>query len=188
MASPRKTYTSAYRIVSPKYSPFDGSGAHRWGSRWISPGRWVVHTAETYALAVLENLVHWQTNALPPNLVCVEVKIPDELEQEQLDRKDAPVLSETDYTECRSIGDDWYDRGETAILWVPSIVSPYESNILFNQQHRDFSKIVIGDPTPAYLGTHGFRQTAIDTTQVHKPDSENRVFGRSGSVHLRCFN
>ena len=141
----------AYRIVSPEYPCFDGSGTHRWGSRWISPGRWVVHAAETYALAVLENLVHWQTSALPPNLVCVEVRVPNELEQERLESKDAPVLSEADYTASRTIGDEWYDRGETAVLWVPSIVSPYESNILFNQWHPDFSRIVIGDPMPARL-------------------------------------
>lgn len=151
MASPRKTYTHAYRIVSPKYAPFDGSGTHRWGSRWINPGRWVVHAAETYALAVLENLVHWQTSALPPTLVCVEVKIPDELDQEQLDPIDAPVLAENDYAASRAIGDEWYDRGETAVLWVPSVASPYESNILFNQRHRDFSQIVVGHPTPAHL-------------------------------------
>jgi len=151
MASPRKTYTRAYRIVSPKYPPFDGTGTHRWGSRWISPGRWVVHAAETYALAVLENLVHWQTSALPPTLVCVEVKIPDELDQEQLDPIDAPVLAENDYAASWAIGDEWYDRGETAVLWVPSVASPYESNILFNQQHRDFSQIVVGHPTPAHL-------------------------------------
>lgn len=151
MASLRKTYTRAYRIVSPKYPPFDGTGTHRWGSRWISPGRWVVHAAETYALAVLENLVHWQTSALPPTLVCVEVKIPDELDQEELDPIDAPVLTENDYAASRAIGDEWYDRGETAVLWVPSVASPYESNILFNQRHRNFSQIVVGHPIPAHV-------------------------------------
>ena len=151
MASPRKTYTHAYRIVSPKYAPFDGSGTHRWGSRWISPGRWVVHAAETYALAVLENLVHWQTSALPPTLVCVEVKIPDELDQEQLDPIDAPLSADNDYAASRALGDEWYDRGETAVLWVPSVASPYESNILFNQRHRDFSQIVVGHATAAHL-------------------------------------
>ena len=59
----------AYRIVRDRYPPFDGGGSFRWGSRWTGPGRWVVHAAETFALAVLENLVHWQTVALPPSLV-----------------------------------------------------------------------------------------------------------------------
>jgi len=151
MASPRKTYTSVYRIVSHRYPPFDGTGTHRWGSRWVSPGRWVVHAAETYALAVLENLVHWQTSALPPNLMCLEVKIPDQLDQEQIDPVDTPLSAQNDYATTRVIGDEWYDRGETAILWVPSVISPFESNVMFNQRHRDFSQILVGEPMPAYV-------------------------------------
>ncbi len=151
MASPPKNVTRAYRIVSPQYLPFDGSGTHRWGSRWISPGQWVVHAAETYALAVLENLVHWQTATLPLNLVCVAVDIPDALDQEELDRTDVPSLALNNYEECRSVGDDWYDRGETAVLWVPSVVSPHESNLLFNQQHKDFSRIVVHKAVSAHV-------------------------------------
>ncbi len=149
MASPRKAH--AYRIVSPKYPPFDGSGTHRWGSRWVSPGSWVVHAAETYALAALENLVHWQTSALPPNLICVEVEIPTNIEQERLSASDVPTFSSIDYTESRTFGDDWYERGATAVLWVPSVVSPYESNVLFNQRHKDFSRIKVREPKPAHL-------------------------------------
>lgn len=151
MVSPPKSSTRAYRIVSRKYPPFDGSGTHRWGSRWISPGRWVVHASETYALALLENLVHWQTCILPPTLVCVEVKIPDQVEQQRLRRADLPAPAETGYSVCRAVGDDWYDRGDTAVFWVPSMVSPYESNVLLNQRHKDFSRIVFGVPRTAHL-------------------------------------
>lgn len=141
--------THAYRIVSPKYPLFDGAGTHRWGSRWISPGRWVVHAAETYSLAMLENLVHWQSSALPPRLVGVEVEIPGDLEQEQLDPADSPALALGDFAECRAIGDDWYERGDSAVLWVPSVVSPYESNVLFNQRHNDFRAIIVHSARPA---------------------------------------
>jgi RES domain-containing protein len=110
-----------------------------------------VHAAETYALAVLENLVHWQTSALPPNLMCLEVKIPDQLDQEQIDPVDTPLSAQNDYATTRVIGDEWYDRGETAILWVPSVISPFESNVMFNQRHRDFSQILVGEPMPAYV-------------------------------------
>ncbi len=149
MASRRKT--RAYRIVSPKYPPFDGTGTHRWGSRWVSPGSWVVHGAETYALAVLENLVHWQTSALPPNLVCVAVEIPANVKQECLTANDVPALSSSDYTASRELGDDWYERGETAVLWVPSVVSPYECNVLFNQQHKDFDRIIVHESWSANI-------------------------------------
>lgn len=149
MASPSST--RAYRIVSSRYPPFDGSGTYRWGSRWMSPGRWVVHAAETYALAVLENLVHWQSSALPPILVCVTIDIPDSIEQEELDTSELPLLTLGDYEQCCAIGDDWYDRAESAVLWVPSVVSPHESNVLFNQNHSDFSEIVVKNAEPAHI-------------------------------------
>ena len=151
MASPPKNHTRAYRIVSPKYPPFDGSGTYRWGSRWISPGRYVVHAAETYALAVLENLVHWQTSTLPPNLVCVAVDIPDTIEQEEVDRAELSLMTLDDYSVCREIGDDWLERGETAVLWVPSLVSPHESNLLFNQQHDDFKSLTVHAAVAAHV-------------------------------------
>ena len=151
MVSPPDPFTRAYRIVSPKYPPFDGSGTYRQGSRWISPGRWVVHAAETYALAVLENLVHWQTSTLPPTLITVTVEVPDTIKQEKLEHADLPTSALSDYTPYRAIGDEWYDRGETEMLWVPSTVSPVESNLLFNQEHVDFSLIVVHNPLPTHI-------------------------------------
>src|SRR5690606_41360769 len=102
----------ALRIVSRRYPPFDGAGAHRWGSRWISPGRRVVHAAETFSLAVLENLVHWQASALPPDLCCVEVSIPAELAQEEVTVTEVPGFDAEDYAASRAVGDEWYDRGD----------------------------------------------------------------------------
>jgi len=152
MVSPPERSWRAYRIVSRKYPAFDGAGCYRWGSRWVSPGRWVVHAAETYSLAVLENLVHWQSSILPPTLVSVEIEIPHDMEQEQLDRVDVPEQAGSNYSAFREVGDEWYDRGHTAVLWVPSVVSPYESNVLFNQRHEEFTRIVVGDPVPAPVG------------------------------------
>jgi RES domain-containing protein len=109
----------------------------------------VVHAAETYSLAVLENLVHWQTSALPPGLVCVRAEIPSDIEGEELDPAHLPASAPGDFSAFRAIGDDWYDRSDTAVLWVPSLVSPYEMNVLFNQRHDDFHRIVIHDAIPA---------------------------------------
>lgn len=159
MGSPPENHSRAYRIVSPEYPSFDGSGTYRWGSRWISPGRWVVHAAETFALAVLENLVHWQSSALPPALLCVRVDIPHSVNQERLDQTRLPPLKARSYPQCRAIGDDWYDRGETAVLWVPSVVSPHESNLLFNQTHPDFSGIVVHGSVPAQVDPRLFSES-----------------------------
>ena len=151
MASPPDRATRVYRIVDPRYPPFDGSGTHRWGSRWISPGRYVVHAAESYALAVLENLVHWQTGTVPKGQVCVAADIPDDIEQKMLDRSELPKPGPDSYAPFREIGDDWYDRAETAVLRVPSVVSPVEANVLVNQAHRDFARIVVHSLGPARI-------------------------------------
>ena len=141
----------AYRIVHERYPPFDGGGAYRWGSRWIGPGRRVIHAAETYSLAVLENLVHWRTTALPPSLVCVRVTIPAGLERERVDDIDRAQLTLNDFASTRVLGNQWYDRGRTSVLWVPSAVSPHESNVLFNQHHADFPRIKADPPISAHV-------------------------------------
>jgi len=151
MGYPPEGAKRVFRIVSARYPPFDGSGAYRWGSRWVSPGCYVVHAAETFALAVLENLVHWQTSTLPRDLVCIRATIPGEVAQEWTGALDPASLTSGDYRATRRIGDDWYRRRETAVLWVPSVVSPYEANVLVNQRHADFSRIVVEKPVPAHL-------------------------------------
>ena len=148
MVSPPENYKRAYRIVSSKYPPISGSGTFLWGSRWIGPGRYVVHAAESWSLAVLENLVHWQRSRLPPTLVCVPVDVPDSIEQETLLRTDLPEADTRDYAPFREIGDEWYDRGESAILWVPSLVSPVEFNLLLHREHEDFDHIIVREALP----------------------------------------
>ena len=141
MASRSKLGTHVYRIVSQQYPPFDGGGAYRWGSRWVDPGRLVIHTASSYSLAVLENLVHWQSSSLPPTLVCIVATIPDSVKQLHMAPKDIH-----DDDACRAVGNAWYDDSKSAVLWVPSVVSPYEGNVLINQMHKDFSKIKVAKP------------------------------------------
>lgn len=151
MASPPDQAARVYRIVSPKYPPFDGTGAFRFGSRWVSPGRYVVHAADSYALAVLENLVHWQTTTVPASLVCVQADLPDDVFQQEIDFADMPKKGARSYKPYREIGDDWYDSGDSVALWVPSVISPDEYNVLINQRHPDFAKISVHDAIAARI-------------------------------------
>lgn len=41
----------------------------------------------------------------------------------------------------QEIGNDWLDRGVTAVLRVPSALLPTESNYLVNPGHRDLSEL-----------------------------------------------
>ena len=144
--------STVYRIVSNKYPPFDGTGAHKWGSRWVEPGRYVVHAASQYSLAVLEDLVHWNTSQLPKALVCVVATIPESVSQTSVNTKKLD-----DVNHCRKIGNKWYDKAEHAVLWVPSVISPFEHNVLINQTHADFSKIKVARPRDAKIDPRVFR-------------------------------
>ena len=55
-----------YRVCRAAYSRLDGYGAKHVGGRWNSPGYAVVYTAESVALAVLENLVDMSRAVFPP--------------------------------------------------------------------------------------------------------------------------
>jgi RES domain-containing protein len=140
-----------FRIASEAYPIFDGGGARRWGSRWCTPGRGIIHTASSYALAVLENLVHWNAMTLPPQLRYVVATIPADIARRVLEPNALPGWDHSDYAVSQPIGDAWYDRGETAVLAVPSFLSPFEPNVLINQMHPETARIRVGSEQPAIL-------------------------------------
>jgi RES domain-containing protein len=71
------------------------------------------------------------------------------MQRERLDTADITGWNEPDYVASRRAGDEWFDRAEAAVLWVPSVLSPHEFNVLFNQTHPDFGRIVVSTPMPA---------------------------------------
>ena len=48
----------------------------------------------------------------------------------------------------QTLGGEWLERGETAVLKVPSAIVNEEWNYLLNPSHMDFRKVRIGRPKP----------------------------------------
>ena len=140
-----------YRIAGAAYPVFDGGGAHRWGSRWCTSGRRVIHTASTYALGLLENLVHWNRARLPPEMRYVVAVIPEGIGRSVLDPQALPGWDRPDYAVGRRFGDFWYDDGVAPVLVVPSVLSPFEPNVLINQEHPEARRIEVSGERPAVL-------------------------------------
>jgi RES domain-containing protein len=141
----------AYRIVKAKYASaaFSGLGAKRYGGRWNSLGISVVYTAGSMALAVLEMLVHTESRELLRTYVTFEVSFDNKLvraiETSSLPRnwrRFPPPAA------LAAIGDVWVAGGHSAILRVPSVLVPGESNFILNPAHPDFEKISIGPRQP----------------------------------------
>ncbi|HMO61717.1 MAG TPA: RES family NAD+ phosphorylase [Ferruginibacter sp.] len=130
-----------YRITTVQWSrELTASGN---AARWNSKGRYVIYTAESRALACLENLVHRSGEGDNRLYKVMLITIPASVKVEVIDisklKKDWFVMEQYPY--CQSIGNDWLQKQQSAILKVPSVVIKKEYNYLINPQHPDFKKI-----------------------------------------------
>jgi len=138
-----------WRLVKEKYTDtaFSGEGAQRGGGRFNSPGRPVVYTSESLALAELEILVHLPTSRLLASYVAFRARLPDEA-IETLDRaalpsnwRESPVSRSV-----QAVGDAWLQSESSLALRVPSAVVPAEDNVLINPNQPGFEEMTIEGP------------------------------------------
>lgn len=138
----------AWRIVKEKHAAtaFSGEGAAIAGGRWNSRGVRVIYASSTLSLAALESLVHLN----PPVLfkyVAFQIEFPDDLITSV---RSLPVdwALEPPSPSSKAIGDAWARASQSAVLAVPTVIVPVETNYLLNPLHPDFKKISIGKPQP----------------------------------------
>ena len=138
-----------WRLVKEKYadSAFSGEGARQGGGRFNSPGRPVVYTSESLALAELEILVHLPTSRLLDSYVAFRAHLPDGAVR-ALDRarlpsnwRESPVPRSV-----QAVGDAWLKSEPSLALRVPSAVVPAEDNVLINPEHPRFEEVTIDGP------------------------------------------
>ncbi len=96
----------------------------------------------------MENLVHLN----PPLLfkyVAFRLMFADELLETLSARKLPPDWQiEPAPLSTRALGDAWLRAARSAVLALPSVIIPGETNYLLNPVHPDFRKITIGKPQP----------------------------------------
>ncbi|MCC6726785.1 MAG: RES family NAD+ phosphorylase [Saprospiraceae bacterium] len=130
-----------YRIVLEKWSQsLTASGQ---AARWNSPGRFVLYTAGTRALACLENVVHRISLGLNQLFKTMVIEVPDAIFLEKIIAEQLPDgwHDFNNYYITQQLGDAWLDGMKSAVLAVPSAIVPAEKNFLFNIQHPDFQKV-----------------------------------------------
>jgi RES domain-containing protein len=107
-----------------------------------------VYTAESRALALLEQLVHFDADIIPAAFVVIRVEVPDGV-IEGLDavpphwRDTGPGLAWT-----TTFGNQWLAERRSLALRVPSVVVPDERNLLINPNHPDFAIVNVGPARP----------------------------------------
>jgi RES domain-containing protein len=136
----------AWRLVKKKHVPtaFSGDGAAKTGGRWNSQGVAVVYASATRSLAALETLVH-----LTPLVLFTYRFIRVEFDESLVERLNLAALPSgwrLKPLSTRRLGDDWARSSRSALLAVPSVIIPDETNYVLNPAHPDFKRVTIGNP------------------------------------------
>jgi RES domain-containing protein len=122
-----------------------GKGAEKTGGRWNRPGRPLVYAASSAALACLETVVHLNAGGLPLNRFLVRIEIPEKVWARRQERGEGrganrlPVGWDAipEGKVSLDCGDQWLESHKSALLLVPSVIVPEESNVLINPRHPD---------------------------------------------------
>jgi RES domain-containing protein len=131
-----------WRIATdtPTYGADDlsGAGAASGGGRWNRIGTPALYTASSIALACVETLVHLGAASLPLNRYLVRIDVPDDIWARRT-RLIPAVGWDALPPGLVSIeaGESWLAGRASALLEVPSVVVPEESNIIVNPNHPD---------------------------------------------------
>src|SRR5438128_10250862 len=145
---------SAWRIVleSEAATAFSGEGAWRYGGRWNSRNVRVIYASEHQSTAALEVFVHNKPFSPNEKYKAFHLEWPDSLTELFPIKKLPPnwrVFPPP--AETREIGDQWVREQRSAVLALPSVISPADTNFLLNPEHADFKRIRIHPPTALTL-------------------------------------
>ena len=120
----------------------------------------MAYTSANLSLATLEFFVHFELeNAENLDLTAIWAEIPDTVPMENIEIGDLPEDWKNPIapSELAAIGDKWLQMANTAVLAVPSAITPYECNYLLNPEHPDFVNIEIGTPELFVLDKRMFK-------------------------------
>lgn len=122
------------------YADLSGIGGTYSAGRWNQLGRRIVYCAEHPALAMLELLVHFDSEDLPETYQLLEIDVPDELVAEPVD---LPSNWKGDPAISRDAFEAFCDQGDAPVLIVASIIMPHCRNLLINPLHPGHAKLSI---------------------------------------------
>lgn len=144
--------TVAWRLVKARHADaaFDGQGARLYGGRWSQPGSAVVYLGSSAALCALETFVHLAGSDRALSFVLFRVRIPDGVTIERLEADRLPPnwREEPAPPATTAMGTRWSAQKRSALLQVPSVVVPMESNYVLDPAHPDAARIVVSPPEP----------------------------------------
>jgi len=137
-----------YRITLTKYSmKLVASG---YPARWNSKDVKMIYTAQSRALACLENIVHRNSRGLQKDFRVMQISVTDDIILTEINETDLrpswKEFNKMPYTQ--SLGDQWVREAKSSILKVPSAVVSGDANYLLNPEHREYNRIQLLNTEP----------------------------------------
>jgi RES domain-containing protein len=135
------------------HADLSGTGGLYASARWHSQGRPIVYLAETPSAALLEILVHLELeeSERPEQYRLLKVEVDASTPFEQVDLASLSSSWQTDESQTQAQGDAWIQKAETALLRVPSAITPETWNWLLNPKHKDAARArIIASATYPY--------------------------------------
>lgn len=134
-------------------SALSGLGGLHADGRWHRRGQPVVYLAQTWSLAALEVYVHLGRRDWAAPLVYVGIDIPETLPISTLNEEQLPPRwdSHPPSVKTRELGSAWLRQADSALLQVPSVLSPVECNYLLNPLHPDAARLGSSSAQPFRL-------------------------------------
>ncbi len=129
---------------------FSGQGGLYASGRWTRRGQPVVYTSGSISLAVLEYTVNYRRRGWVPATVLGRADLPASVRVETISLEKLPSnwSAAAAPPQLQVVGSEWLERGETAVLKVPSAIVTEEWNYLLNPSHADFRKLRTSGPKP----------------------------------------
>lgn len=123
--------------AQPDFDPLRGDGGLHYDGRWHRKGHPVLYAAASPSLALLETLVHVDPVRFREQTL-LELEFDDDVERITHARL---VQLLRDATEgrveagTRDFGHVWLSERRTLALEAPSIIMPFENNVILNPRH-----------------------------------------------------
>lgn len=119
------------------FDPLSGSGGLHRSARWHHKGRPILYAASSPGVALLEVLVH-ETSESFRERTLLKLEMDDDVETVTSQRllrllADSPPGRPEQLT--RDFGRRWLEEQRSLALVVPSVVMPYERNVIINPAH-----------------------------------------------------
>lgn len=118
-----------------------GTGAFLAGGRWNNMGIYILYTASSRSLAIVESLAHiTEVNNLDEYVMLV-LYLPDDISRSIYTFNKLKKDWKDNLTYTQNIGDTWAKKNESLVLQIPSAIVPKEFNFLVNPLNPEYSKL-----------------------------------------------